>query len=140
VVIKEHAATRLLQVVNVCLSVHWPQHLGVTITYLTKILAFLFIGNGFNNTFYGHEHDTVNVACPTGQSLTVAACFYGVNSANPGCTGATASAGCLSMDVTTTCAMLLCNSNSCYFAIENTNFGDTCIGILKTFWMYYTCA
>ena len=30
VVIKEHAVARLLQVVNVCLSVRWPQPPGVS--------------------------------------------------------------------------------------------------------------
>ncbi|CAF4780827.1 unnamed protein product [Rotaria magnacalcarata] len=91
-------------------------------------------GNGFNNTFYGYEHDVVNVSCSTGKALTVAACFYGINSANPGCGGSTVSANCLSMDVSSTCATL-CNSSYCYFAVDNTNFGDTCFGLLKTFWI-----
>ena len=106
---------------------------------MRKVLTFVFAGNGFNNTFYGYEHDIVNVACLSGKRLTVAACFYGINSASPGCSGSTVSANCLSMDVSSMCTTL-CNSTSCYFAIENTNFGDTCVGILKAFWMYFTCA
>ncbi|CAF1590969.1 unnamed protein product [Adineta ricciae] len=96
-------------------------------------------GNGFNNTFYGNEHDVANVSCASGKTLKVAACFYGINSANPGCQPPTASATCSSMDVTSKCASQ-CNSNSCNFAVENTVFGDTCYGLVKTFWMYYTCS
>ncbi|CAF1140420.1 unnamed protein product [Rotaria sordida] len=63
-------------------------------------------GSGFNNTFYGHENDVLNVSCATGKTLTVAACFYGINSATPGCSGSTGSANCLSMDVSSTCSAL----------------------------------
>jgi hypothetical protein len=104
-----------------------------------KYKLFFFIGNGFNNTYYGQEHNIVNVSCLAGKSLTVGACFYGINSASPGCAGSTVSANCLSMDVSSNCSVL-CNTTYCYFAIENYNFGDTCNGIVKTFWMYFTCA
>ncbi|CAF1668663.1 unnamed protein product, partial [Rotaria sp. Silwood1] len=56
-------------------------------------------GGGFNNTFYGHENDVLNVSSATGKTLTVAACFYGINSATPGCDGSTVLANCLSMNV-----------------------------------------
>ncbi|CAF4872727.1 unnamed protein product [Rotaria socialis] len=104
-----------------------------------KLLTFVFTGGGFNNTFYGHENDVLNASCATGQSLTVAACFYGINSATPGCGGSTVSANCFSMDVTSTC-VALCNPNYCYYTIDNANFGDTCFGLVKTFWMYFTCS
>ncbi|CAF1672562.1 unnamed protein product, partial [Adineta ricciae] len=96
-------------------------------------------GNGFNNTFYGSEHDVVNVSCASGKTLKVAACFYGINSANPGCQSYTASATCSSMDVTSKCASQ-CNSSSCTFPVENSVLGDTCFSLQKTFWMYYTCS
>ncbi|CAM4752922.1 unnamed protein product [Rotaria magnacalcarata] len=96
-------------------------------------------GGGFNNTFYGHENDVLNASCATGERLTVVACFYGINSATPGCGGATVLANCFSMDVTSTC-VALCNPNYCYYTIDNANFGDTCFGLVKTFWMYFTCS
>ena len=143
VVIKEHAVTRLSQVVNVCLLSQRIQHHGVSRQLLLiwqRVLLFLrFIDNGFNNTFYGQEHDVANVSCGTGKKLKVVACFYGINSANPGCQPPTASANCSSMDVTSKCASQ-CNSSSCNFAVENSNFGDTCVGQVKTFWMYFTCS
>ncbi|CAF3901933.1 unnamed protein product, partial [Rotaria sp. Silwood1] len=61
---------------------------------------------GFNNTFYGHENDVLNVSSATGKTLTVAACFYGIDSATPGCGGSTVSANCLSMNVSSTCRTL----------------------------------
>ncbi|CAF4728118.1 unnamed protein product [Rotaria socialis] len=110
-----------------------------TSTSICSCVSSLWTGGGFNNTFYGHENDVLNASCATGQSLTVAACFYGINSATPGCGGSTVSANCFSMDVTSTC-VALCNPNYCYYTIDNANFGDTCFGLVKTFWMYFTCS
>jgi len=97
------------------------------------------VGNGFNNTYYGREHDIVNVSCTLGKSITVAACFYGINNATPGCGGTTTSATCQSMDVSAGCKQF-CSSSLCSFQIENTLFNDTCYGKLKQFWMYFTCS
>ncbi|CAF3855716.1 unnamed protein product, partial [Rotaria sp. Silwood1] len=82
---------------------------------------------GFNNTFYGHENDVLNVSSATGKTLTVAACFYGIDSATPGCGGSTVSANCLSMNVSSTCRTL-CNSSYCYYTIDNANFGTPALG------------
>ncbi|CAF5117333.1 unnamed protein product, partial [Rotaria sp. Silwood1] len=61
---------------------------------------------GFNNTFYGHENDVLNVSSVTGKTLTVAACFFGINSAIPERGGSTVSANCLSTNVSSTCLTL----------------------------------
>ena len=96
--------------------------------YLSSVII---LSIGYNRTFYGGEGVNVSVNCvaPT-PTLTLIRAFYGYNNAS--------SCNCTKMDVTQV-IQTQCNTTACSFTANNTLLTDTCPGIRKTFWMYYTC-
>ncbi|CAF1089799.1 unnamed protein product [Didymodactylos carnosus] len=94
---------------------------------------------GYYNTYYGLEHDVISECCATGKTIYVVAAIFGINDANRSRSASTASNGSAAIDKSIIIRPLY-TSLCCNFAVEDSVIGDSCIGKLKTFWLYWTCS